>query len=305
MPNEPTVKGFLRAIIGHWITLIGGGVITGCLGLFERLSGKNIPVWAYVCILAVFVVMAAYMAWRDSVNKHIKDVAELTISHNQAIKTRDHLIGELTKESGLPQVEIKIDEALIQASGPKGAHCFLHITLSNQSEQAPCIITEWSFFLRVGDATLQGVTLIGIRDRELAHYVETYDFSEIPLNTPYYINDGGLPMVEAAIEDITDIRDLITEDHPLRRGFPRSGWIGFFVAVGAVWPSYKSRSPIDDEQEVIIYKTNVVQEVTLSITDGHGKSHSGSKLPPFTVTWEDRQIIKRQSPLPLPDSSLL
>lgn len=56
---------FVRALGRHWITLMGGGAITVALGVFERLSGRNVPLWIYVVIILSFIFWACYLAWRD------------------------------------------------------------------------------------------------------------------------------------------------------------------------------------------------------------------------------------------------
>jgi len=52
---------------------MSGGVVTVALNMFERLSGKDIPLWVYACILIFFLFLACYLAWRDERTK----VAEL------------------------------------------------------------------------------------------------------------------------------------------------------------------------------------------------------------------------------------
>lgn len=56
---------FFRAVKEHWLTLMSGGVVTVALGIIERLSGKNVPLWAYAIIVLSFVVLACYLAFRD------------------------------------------------------------------------------------------------------------------------------------------------------------------------------------------------------------------------------------------------
>jgi len=45
---------------------MSGGIITVALGVFERFSGKSIPLWIYGAILIFFAFLACYLAWRDS-----------------------------------------------------------------------------------------------------------------------------------------------------------------------------------------------------------------------------------------------
>src|SRR5215217_6177665 len=74
---DSNALAFLRALKGHWLTLMSGGVITVALGIFERLSGKNLPLWVYAVIVLSFVVIASYLAFRDERQKAIgSDAAE-------------------------------------------------------------------------------------------------------------------------------------------------------------------------------------------------------------------------------------
>lgn len=66
---------FIRAIINHWLVLMSGGIITVALGVFERFSGRNIPLWGYVTILASFVFLASFLAWREKVMELNKEAA--------------------------------------------------------------------------------------------------------------------------------------------------------------------------------------------------------------------------------------
>jgi uncharacterized membrane protein (UPF0136 family) len=71
MPSHPhelpaNLIGFLRAVTSHWVSLMSGGVITAALGLYVYFSGRNVPSWVYIPILALFVFWACYLAWRDA-----------------------------------------------------------------------------------------------------------------------------------------------------------------------------------------------------------------------------------------------
>lgn len=61
---------FLRAVCRHWVALLSGGLITVALGLLERLSGRNIPLWTYGCVLTFFAFSACYLAWRDAARRN-------------------------------------------------------------------------------------------------------------------------------------------------------------------------------------------------------------------------------------------
>jgi membrane protein implicated in regulation of membrane protease activity len=66
LKNSTNVLAFIRAVLDHWTTLMSGGIITVLLGVFERFSGKNVPLWVYGGILIFFAFLACYLAWRDA-----------------------------------------------------------------------------------------------------------------------------------------------------------------------------------------------------------------------------------------------
>lgn len=60
------IWAFLRVIWKHWITLVGGCALVVLLGVFQTISGKNIPLGVYLGLLALLFCVACYLAWRHS-----------------------------------------------------------------------------------------------------------------------------------------------------------------------------------------------------------------------------------------------
>jgi hypothetical protein len=57
---------FSWAVLSHWQSYATGGVVTGAIGVTERLSGKQLPKKAYLLIFVVsFLLVAFFMSWRD------------------------------------------------------------------------------------------------------------------------------------------------------------------------------------------------------------------------------------------------
>ena len=100
---------FLRAVKEHWLTLMSGGVITVALGIVERLSGKNVPLWAYAIIVLAFVVLACYLAFRD---EHQKGVGS-----NTGERRREFLAQRLTQ---LLKEAAEVDFGAVQIGGGRG-----------------------------------------------------------------------------------------------------------------------------------------------------------------------------------------
>ncbi len=277
------------------VAFVYGGFLSGRSFSFgAALSG----VLAGVITFAVLFLLQVMLAPRGLDRIKQKEIDGLTSTLQQQREKDAEYI---------PEIRIEITEALIQATGPTGAFCFLNLKIHNQTEKAPCIIVDWTLSLRMGDVTKTSTIVRGTTNRELAQYVEFNSFKEIPMLTPYQIGENGLPLVEVTREDMVDIRKLINEAHPLRRGFPQSGWIGFFVGGVPAWPSYVVDSPVDQGVQEHVYKTNTVSEVVLEVIDGHGKQHVGKKMPPFTANrGVEVQIVERRPPPPpVPDTQLL
>ena len=56
---------FLRAVLGHWVALMSGGIITVTLAVWERYKGYDVPGKLYAAIILFFVFLAGFLAWRD------------------------------------------------------------------------------------------------------------------------------------------------------------------------------------------------------------------------------------------------
>jgi hypothetical protein len=63
---KPNLLGFLRAVGSHWVSLMSGSFITVALGMYAYFSGQNIPRGIYIPVLVFFVILACYLAWKDS-----------------------------------------------------------------------------------------------------------------------------------------------------------------------------------------------------------------------------------------------
>jgi hypothetical protein len=99
-----TVLAFLRAVGSHWTTLMSGGIITVALGLFERLSGKNVPLWLYIAVLIFFAFLACFLAWRDSQKEQVSLVGNKRRKEILAERLRD-----LLREAG--EVDSRSDDS--------------------------------------------------------------------------------------------------------------------------------------------------------------------------------------------------
>ena len=139
------------------MTLISGGLLATLLGLWERFSGKDIPVWTYVCILAAFVVMASYLAWRDSVHKHAVGMASTVNTHAQEIRSRDETIGKLTNQiTAIQAAQPSLDGTVSQVYiDPSGLVC-IELSVWNRNK-TPTSIREFKIKIADEEAEYPGV----------------------------------------------------------------------------------------------------------------------------------------------------
>lgn len=81
-------KNFLRAVASHWVALVGGSTIIVLLGVGERLSGRNVPLWVYICLLIALALLASFLVWRDERNKVIERDLQISDLVQKAGSTR-------------------------------------------------------------------------------------------------------------------------------------------------------------------------------------------------------------------------
>ena len=258
---------------------MSGGMVVVVLSIFERFSAKNVPLWVYGSTVMLLIVIACYLAWRDERGKT--------------------LIQAQRQAEALPELEVEITEAILQPIAHNSLRCFIRVTVRNLTEDAPCMIHNCVLGIRTGENWHRGGILISANAFQLITCAQFDNPDEIPLNQPYHFEDR-LPVIETAREDITDLRSIIGEEHPLKRGFPKNGWIGFHLKNLPNWPTHLEDTGGGElefdpetgeekwvEQTTLVRTTNTIDEISLEVIDGHGEHHSVTKLPPFG-SWERR-----------------
>ncbi len=68
-PIKPNLPNFIRAVLSHWVGLMSGGVIIVALGIWERVAKQNVPLYLYLIITLLFIVLACFLAWKDAHNE--------------------------------------------------------------------------------------------------------------------------------------------------------------------------------------------------------------------------------------------
>ena len=265
---------------------MSGGIIIVALGLFERISGTNVPFWVYAPIIVLLVLVASYLAWKE----------------------QRQIVLAQQRSDAVPAIVVEIIEAILEAPTYNSLRCFVRIKVRNLIEAAPCMIDNCKLAIRIGEQWYEESTVIGVEGFQLITCDQLSEFDDVPIGIPYKIEDG-LPVIETARENITDLRNLIGEANPLRRGFPKSGWIGFVMKNLPNWPTREEsvgggRLELVDletgeekwvDEIVMIRITNTVDEISVEVVDGHGQRHSATKSRPFG-TWDRRMSARIVSP---------
>ncbi len=95
---------FIYTILSYWQALATGGIVTGVVGLFERLSGYHLTKRAYVALfVGTFLLVAFFMGWREERAGRLRQEAEI----NRMLAVKPRLKGDfeyfrIGPVSGLP-----------------------------------------------------------------------------------------------------------------------------------------------------------------------------------------------------------
>jgi hypothetical protein len=111
-------RNFLRAVASHWVVLVGGSTVIVLLGVGERLSGRNVPLWVYIFLLIALALWAGFMAWRDERNRVIERDLQIADLVQKAGSTRSMFmtsrltafLEEANEVSVLPGSTVTIEE---------------------------------------------------------------------------------------------------------------------------------------------------------------------------------------------------
>ena len=60
------IVAFTIALFRHWVLLMTGSAFIVGLNMWERRQGQHIPLSVYFVIAFVFVLIAAFLTWRDT-----------------------------------------------------------------------------------------------------------------------------------------------------------------------------------------------------------------------------------------------
>ena len=140
------LMSFLAAVFSQWLVLMGGAALITILGILERFRGKDVSVRLYLGIMALFVLYACFLAWRDEriavtacsgqltdAKKEIVAQKQLITDCDKTTKDREQLIqqlqGKLIDAVSARPVEVKLPPSAAETAPtpPEG----LRLTVKN------------------------------------------------------------------------------------------------------------------------------------------------------------------------------
>ena len=101
---------FLWAYLSHWQSYATGGVVTGIIGVSERLLGKQLPKKVYAAIfILVFSLAAFFLAWRDEYIR-ANELAKVSIQlQTTTDNLRQQVRGSDEKDAEIKQLRAKLE----------------------------------------------------------------------------------------------------------------------------------------------------------------------------------------------------
>ena len=112
--TELRFRRFLQDVGSHWVELMSGGLVTVALGFIERLSGRNFPLYVYLCVVFFFILLACFRAWRDAQKRMLEGQRELEVE-----RANPEIRGEIqevyhtrTLQMGVPDEQKRMDHYL-------------------------------------------------------------------------------------------------------------------------------------------------------------------------------------------------
>jgi hypothetical protein len=169
----------------------------------------------------------------------------------------------LKANAKVPDIDVKLKEVALQPLwGDKTgvAWVVVHIRLHNTTPECPTTIDDYQVVL-----TIEGKEYDG-QVRSVESFAETFTY---PVVVQIY-KDG-----------LRDIRDLITQDKPLKRSSPVDGHLVFFFHNLPRWPIVND-VPISGEHPTMGGRLkDTTEKLTVVVTDPFGKKHFGYATQPW------------------------
>lgn len=197
---------FMREAASHWVALMSGGVVTVALGVFERLSGRNVPLWTYLSVLAFFLLLSFYLAWRDSRKAMSRLQSELSNVHEELKEAKQYLLIERDQNSpnitGFTSMFVFGDSRT--TDGVVVAAIYVLVTIRNQG--APSIVEGYQLHVNSKDSSVTANPVL---------LPEAHTITDTANGQSFTIHGD-----EALYEKTTV---------PIERGGQRRGWLLYYL----------------------------------------------------------------------------
>jgi hypothetical protein len=198
---------FIAAVLSYWQAYLTGGIVTGAVGLFERLTRFRLTRRAYVTLfVGVFLFVSFFLAWRDQ---------------HKAVQEQANLVETLRQELG--SVKKELDETK-------------HTLAYEREQNTPKLIGTIDLFA-VGDSpdinAAQVFVLLRVRNVGAPSIVEGYTLhvksKDLDLQSrPFFIPENWT--AHSNTLEVHFTRDMVFEDKaakPIERGGRIAGWLRY------------------------------------------------------------------------------
>jgi len=91
---------FCKSVGRHWVELMSGGIVMVGLAVYERFSGQPVALGLYATVVAVFVVIACFGAWKTERQAAIAEWKKRIIAQQTADANRPAVVAELGSGTG-------------------------------------------------------------------------------------------------------------------------------------------------------------------------------------------------------------
>lgn len=199
------LSDFLRAVWSHWVTLMSGCAAIVLLGVGERLSGYNVPWYAYTGVLMLFIFVACFRAWRDA---------------------RLELI-RAEEEAEFPEITGEIEEAFVYSRATQRRLTITYIALRISLVNTRAAVT-----------TIRKYRLAVLMEGK-EYEAKSIPFRDIRLEKPEFDRYGLPTYGEHATEEFRDLEE--EKLTPLTRGVITRGWLRFALVERLVLPQTECR----------------------------------------------------------------
>jgi len=253
---------------------MSGCGLTVLIGVFQQLSGANIPYSVYIGVLILFVFVACFLAWIDArmemyrLSLDLSNKEQELLDKGQTTSNKERTISELrqelfeVKEQRTPQLEAKITEqsiAEIVENGTKQSAVTLKIVVSNIGAM-PSAAINWAPFVFVAG--------YNPRQCHIFHF-------ENELTLGY---DGG-------VNDVIKSQDMIYEKtvNPIQVGAIVVGYLHFRTS----FSSNEIRAP---DSDIKVLFTDTKGKVCEALFEKN--KSTPLTAPAYTPGVQTRRIIK-------------